>query len=276
MIAPIVMGTVRVEPGLWERYADRGGTTFDTARHYGDESERELGAFLQRNGLRDRATVIGKGAHTPTCAPEYVAPQLERSLELLCTDRLDVYLLHRDDPSVPVGEWSDALEPHVAAGRIRAIGASNWTTTRYEAFNAEASRRGATPFTVLSNQLSLAEMGEPVWDGCLVADRSWHERTGTPLLAWSAQARGFFAGREDEEVRTSWLSRTNLERRRRAEALGRRLGVPAVSVALAWVVAQPFPSHAVVGPRHSSELDACMTALELGLTGEERAWLEAR
>jgi aryl-alcohol dehydrogenase-like predicted oxidoreductase len=269
------MGTVRALPELWAAYVEAGGASFDTARHYGDASEAELGRFLERHGLRDRVAIVGKGAHPPTCAPEHVGPELERSLELLRTDHLDVYLLHRDDPRVPVGEWADALAPHVAAGRTRAIGASNWTPERYAAFNAEAARRGLTPFSLVSNQLSLARMLEPVWDGCLTADEAWHERTQTPLLAWSAQARGFFAGRGgDVEIRHSWTSEENIERRRRAEELGRRRRVPAVTIALAWLLARPFPTFAVVGPRSAAELDDCLAAAALELGEDELRSLE--
>ena len=271
------MGTVRVEHALWERYVERcaGRPTFDTARHYGDGSERALGGFLERNSLREEVILIGKGAHTPTCAPEHVAPQLTRSLELLRTDHVDVYLLHRDDPRVPVGAWVEALEREVEAGRARALGASNWTPTRYEAFNAEATRLGATPFTILSNQLSLAEMLQPVWQGCVRADPRWHEQAGVPLLAWSAQARGYFAGRaRDGELAACWESDRNAARRERAAELGAELGVPAVAVALAWLLAQPFSAHAVVGPRNDSELDACLAALEIRLEEDRIRWLE--
>jgi aryl-alcohol dehydrogenase-like predicted oxidoreductase len=147
---------------------------------------------------------------------------------------------------------------------VRALGASNWTCERYESFNEAAGRRGATTFSMLSNQLSLAEMLEPVWKGCLRADSTWHERTQTPLLAWSAQARGFFAGREpDGELRRSWLSPQNLERRDRAERLAARLGVSPVAVALTWVLTRPFPTWAVVGPRSRRELNTCLEALQL-------------
>jgi aryl-alcohol dehydrogenase-like predicted oxidoreductase len=268
------MGTVRAEPRLWERYLERGGTAFDTARHYGDASESALGTLVERHGDRRGLVLVGKGAHSPFCAPKHVAPQLERSLELLRTGYLDVYLLHRDNPAVPVAEWVDALEPHVESGRARAIGASNWTPERYHAYNRAAIERGATPFSLLSNQLSLAESLAPVWEGCLAADETWHERTQTPLLAWSAQARGFFAGRaEDRELRRSWLSSANLERRRRAEELGERHAVAAVTIALAWLLARPFPIHAVVGPRDEKELAACLAALDVELTDDEVRWL---
>jgi aryl-alcohol dehydrogenase-like predicted oxidoreductase len=96
-----------------------------------------------------------------------------------------------------------------------------------------------------------------------------------PLLAWAAQGRGFFAGREeDEEVRRSWLSEPNVERRRRAATLAARRGLEPVSVALAWVLAQPFPSFAAVGPRSPAELDACLAAVGVELTDEEIGWLD--
>jgi aryl-alcohol dehydrogenase-like predicted oxidoreductase len=276
VIPPVLLGTVRADPGLWERYVERaaGPPAFDTARHYGDESEGRLGAFLERHGLRSRTVLIGKGAHTPQCAPEHVGPQLTRSLELLRTDHLDLYLLHRDDPSVPVGAWVEALETEVQAGRVRSIGASNWTAERYEAFNDEAARVGATALSVLSNQLSLAEMREPVWAGCLRADTGWHERTGVPLLAWSAMARGYFAGRErDDEVIRCWESPVNADRRARAESLAAELGVPAVAVAIAWLLSQPYPTHAVVGPTSPEVLDACLTAAGLTLSEDRIRWL---
>jgi aryl-alcohol dehydrogenase-like predicted oxidoreductase len=264
-LSPIVMGTVRVRPALWEAYVRRGGRAFDTARHYGDESERELGTFLERHGLREQVVIVGKGAHTPSCRPDVVGPQLDRSLELLCTDHVDLYLLHRDNPSVPVGEFVDAVDEQVRAGRTRAVGVSNWTPERAEAFDAYAARHGRAQLACVSNQLSLAEMIRPVWNGCVRADPGWHERTGVPLLAWSAQARGFFAGRRnrDREVRRCWLSAANTERRRRAVELAGALGVSPVAVALAWLLGQPFPSFAVVGPRDERELDDCLAALDV-------------
>lgn len=277
MLPQIVLGTVNPDPELWERYVEQavGPPAFDTARHYGDGSERALGSFLERNDLHGRTVLIGKGAHTPGCAPERVAPELTRTLELLRTDHVDLYLLHRDDPSVPVAAWVEALEAELQAGRVRAIGASNWTAERCEALNAEAAESGATPFSILSNQLSLAEMHEPVWPGCLRADPAWHERTGTALLAWSAMARGYFCGREpDGELARCWDSPANAGRRARAGELGSELGVAPLTVAIAWLLGQPFPVHAVVGPAGADELDACLAATRVELGEERLRWLE--
>jgi aryl-alcohol dehydrogenase-like predicted oxidoreductase len=261
----IVMGTVRADPRLWQAFLEAGGTCFDTARHYGDASEAPLGRLLERHGERERLVVVGKVGHTPDCRPEAVAPQLTRSLELLCTDYVDLLLLHRDDPAVAVGEFADALHREQAAGRACAVGLSNWAPERVDAFAAYARAHGQPEPACVSNQLSLPEMREPVWPGCLRADRAWHERTRVPLLAWSAQGRGYLGGRpdDDSEVARSWASPANAARREAARAIADDLGVPPVAVGLAWVLAQPFPSWAVIGPRDRGELGACLGALEV-------------
>src|SRR5262245_16305333 len=116
-LSTIVMGTVRAEPALWDRYLEAGGNCLDPARNYGDASEAGLGAFLERRGARGSVAIVAKVAHAPNCRPEAVRPQLECSLGLLRTERVDVLLLHRDHPAVPVGEFVDALDAEVRAGR---------------------------------------------------------------------------------------------------------------------------------------------------------------
>jgi aryl-alcohol dehydrogenase-like predicted oxidoreductase len=268
----IVLGVAaHADPAIFDAFADAGGNCFDTAHHYGERNERALGAWIESRGVRDRVVLVGKGAHTPTCAPEWIAPQLDESLDRLRTGRLDLYLLHRDDPSVPVGEWADALDAEVRAGRVAAVGVSNWSAARAAELDQWAERHDRTRVAALSNQLSLAEMLEPPWRGCRGVDGetwAWLARTGTPLVAWSATARGFFTGRpdDDEEVRRCWLSPANVARRERAAALAASLGVPTVAVALAWVLAQPLATFAAVGPRDRPALDAVLAAdrVELG------------
>ena len=261
----LVMGTVRADPPLWEAFLEAGGTCFDTARHYGDASEAPLGRLLERRGIRDRVVLVGKAAHTPECRPEAVGPQLSRSLELLRTDHLDLLLVHRDDPAVPVGEFVEALDAEVRAGHARAVGVSNWTPARCEAFEAYAHAHGRARLACVSNQLSLPEMREPVWAGCVRADPAWHERAGTPLLAWSAQGRGYLSGRRDDdlEVRRCWASPVNEARRVAASRIAAELGVVPVAVGLAWLLAHPFPVWAVIGPRSREELEACLTAFDV-------------
>jgi aryl-alcohol dehydrogenase-like predicted oxidoreductase len=278
-VLPVVLGNATpISDRVRDAFVTAGGSCVDTGWWYGEKCERALGSWLERRGLRGSVRLVGKGAHPPACRPEHVRPQLEDSLERLGVDRIDLYLLHRDDLSVPVGEWASALADELAAGRVGAIGASNWTIERYDAFGAYADAHGLTPFSALSNHLSLARPVEPAWPGCRdVCDPeslAWLERTQTPLLAWSAQARGFFAGREDEEFFRAWASPENVEQRGRVVELAAGLGVPPAAAALAWLLARPFPAFAVVGPRSEDELAACLQAADIELEAPALAFLD--
>ena len=92
---------------------------------------------------------------------------------------------------------------------------------------------------------------------------AWHERTQTPLLAWSAQARGYFFGRDGSEVLRVYDNEVNRERRRRAEQVGERLGFTASQVALAWALEQPFPVYACFGARTADQVREAFGALEV-------------
>ena len=170
----------------------------------------------------------------------------------------------------------DALDAHRRADDMRAFGVSNWTLPRIEEANAYAAARGVAGISCNSPHLSLAVQNEPPWPGCLSAadagSRAWHARTGMPLLAWSAQAAGFFAGAAGDASRV-YDNAANRERRARAEQLGRRGGHTANAVALAWVLAQPFPAIAVIGPHSVEHLRSSLEALDVGLGAEDVRWL---
>jgi aryl-alcohol dehydrogenase-like predicted oxidoreductase len=270
----------RVE-AIWDAFVAAGGTTFDTAHHYGARNERRLGAWLSARGVRSHVFLIGKGAHTPACRPDAIAAQLTESLDRLGVEHVDLYLLHRDDSAVAVGEWVDALDAEVAAGRVGAVGVSNWSPERAAAFDAYARDHGRARLAALSNQLSLARMVEPPWAGCVgsreAGTLAWLERTQTPLVAWSAQARGWFSGRRhDAEVRRCWATADNRERRRRAEAVARRRQLAPSTVAVAWVIAQPFPTVAVCSPPSLAGLAQSLAADGVDLDDELCAWLDLR
>ena len=112
------------------------------------KSERAIGEWLQARGNRDRIVLLDKGAHPywtqPRVDPENISKDIAESLERLQTDYIDLYLLHRDDPGVPVRPIVECLNEHRAAGRIRAFGGSNWTTTRLEQANSYADEHGLT------------------------------------------------------------------------------------------------------------------------------------
>ena len=267
---------------IWDDYFERGGNAFDTAWIYRD-ADTVLGHWLSTRGVREQVVVIAKGAHTPHCDPQSLTAQLYESLDRLKTDYADVYLLHRDNPDVPTGEFIDVLNEHRAAGRIRAIGCSNWSIPRIEAANAYARERGLAGFSIVSNQFSLARMVEPPWKGCVSASdpaaRAWHERTRTPLLSWSSQTRGFFTDcsspqkRDDAELVRCWYSDDNLGRKSRAAALARQRGVDPTAVALAYVLHQSFPTFALIGPQRLSETLSSFAALDVDFAPENLPFL---
>lgn len=269
----------------FDDFVSRGGTTFDTAWLYGGgRYERQLGAWIRARGIREQVVVIGKGAHTPHCDPESITRQLYESLDRLGTDHVDLYLMHRDNDQVPVGEFVDVMDEHRRAGRIGAYGGSNWSIERFTAANDYATANGRSGLAALSNHFGLAEAYDVPWAGCRhVTDprsRAWLAATGIPLLPWSSQARGFFAGRarpgdeSDPELVRCYYSDANFERLRRAQALAARMNVPTTAVALAYVLAQPFPTFPLIGPRTLAETRTSFPGLSVELSEAALHWLD--
>ena len=273
---------------LYDRFVALGGNAFDTARWY--DAEPVLGRWL--DGRPDRAdlVVITKGGHP---ADGYTRSRIDRtsiandlaaSLEALRSGTVDLYLLHRDDESVPVGAILEWFNGHREAGRVRAFGASNWTTARLTEAAAYAAAHGLEPFASSSPHLSLAVQHAPAWPGAVSAadraSRAWYERSQLPVVAWSSLARGYFAHTpaiedwSDADMERVYDAPDNRERRRRAGWVARELGRSPTQVALAWVLGQPFPTFAVMGARTSSELEESAAACAIELTPGQRRWLE--
>jgi aryl-alcohol dehydrogenase-like predicted oxidoreductase len=173
----------------------------------------------------------------------------------------------------------------VKAGRIRGIfGGSNWTMERMAEAIAYAERTGRQTPGALSNHFALAEMLEPIWAGCITSStpawRQWLTARQIPNFSWSSQARGFFtdrAGRDkrdSEEMVRIWYNDQNFARRDRAIELASKLGKKPIHVALTYVLAQPFPSVPLIGPRTLDELDDSLNGFDIKLTAEQVSWLE--
>ncbi|WP_395773776.1 aldo/keto reductase [Agrobacterium pusense] len=271
-----------------DAFYEAGGNLFDTAYVYGGgKTEAIFGDWhTSRNVPREEIVLIGKGAHSPLCYPDVIARQLDQSLERLKTDYVDVYFMHRDNLDVPVGEFVDAMDAEVRRGRIRGIfGGSNWTRERMDEAAAYAQKNGKQAPAALSNNFSLAEMLDPIWAGCVAASddewKEWLKSRQIPNFAWSSQGRGFFtdrAGRDihdDEEIVRVWYSDRNFVRRDRAIELAQKLGRHPIHIALAYVIAQPFPVIPLIGPRTIAELEDSLSALDIALTDEQVKWLEA-
>ena len=268
---------------LFDSFVENGGNMFDTAYIYcGGFGEKMLGDWMAQRGMREKVIVISKGAHTPNCDPENLKKQFLESLDRLQTDYADIYMMHRDNLEIPVGEFVDALNELARAGRMRIFGGSNWSLARIDEANAYAGKNGLQGFGAVSNQFSLARMVNPPWDGCISSSdapsRAWFQKTGIPLFAWSSQARGFFVRGardflDDEELSRCWYSDDNFERLKRVRELAREKGTEPIHIAAAYVLHQPFPLFALIGPQQPSEIASSFKAFEVSLTPGEMAWL---
>lgn len=290
-LGTMLFGVVNEEQGfeVLDRFVELGGNTFDTAHGYGmGKVEQALGRWLDSRGNRDTVVIIDKGCHPygdsgPRVAPRFIHSDLNDSLERLGTDYIDLYLLHRDDETVEVGPLVEALNEERQRGRIRAFGGSNWRHERIEQANEYAEQHGLVGFSASSPNLSLAIPKEPMWAGCVSVDHEELEsyrRSRIPLISWSSQAGGFFTGRfspedtSDSDMVRVYYSEENFARLERARELGKRKGISAIQIALAYVINQPFPVIALFGPRTIQELESSITADEVILTPGEIAYLE--
>jgi len=281
---------------LLDRWIESGGTAIDTARIYAKgTSEEAFGAWLQARGCRDKLVIIGKGAHHDSVTLERrvnaasIHEDIQISLQTMQLDKMDIYILHKDDEDAPVGPVVEALNEEQAAGRIGAFGGSSWTHQRIAEANEYADKHGLKGFGVSSPNLALAVPNEPMWAGyvSLSGDEealAWYEKNQLPVFAWSSQARGFFSGRykpevtegttmDESNVIRTYFSEANWERYRRAESLAKEKGCTLQQVTLAWVLHQPLNLYALIGPATTSELDNSLGALDITLSEEELAWL---
>ncbi len=269
---------------MLDHFVEMGGTAIDTAYVYG--TEPKVGQWLKARDIREHMVVIGKGAADTNATPEMVTEHLATSLERMGVDYFDVYLMHRDNPDVPVAEFVECLNEQKKAGRIRAFGGSNWTIARLREANEYAQSKGLTPMGANSPNFTLAVWNEPMWFDCIQAvdeaSLAFHRETDMPLLAWSSQANGFFTGafrpehRDDPKIREIvrvWFNDENFKRLDRVLELAKKKGVTGIQIALAYVLAQPLNIYALIGPRSIEEMRTSAQALRVALTEDERKWL---
>ena len=270
---------------MFDHFYGSGGRIFDTAFIYNHgRGDKYLGDWINARNVEEDVIVLGKGAHTPECEPQYIRPQVLQSLERLQISKLDIFCLHRDNPDIPVDEFIDALADIKNEGLVNLIGASNWEMDRFAEARNYAIKNAKEPFTVLSNNFSLAEMVEPVWPGCVGVNDHYlkyliEERI--MLFPWSSQARGFFIQKKeimsnehfsnptlDEEMRV-WHYEKNLQRRQVCFEIAQKRNVQPIQVALAYVLHKSKLIFPLIGPRTIFESNSSIQATQLGLTTKE-------
>ena len=304
-VSRIVLGTMIINTTdlnqsmeLLDSAVELGCTTLDTAHIYGyGESERGIGKWFAERGNREDIFLISKAAHPNQdrvrVTPHDITSDLHDSLSRLHTDYIDLYLLHRDDPLLPVGPIVEVLNEHMKAGKIKAFGGSNWTHKRIQEANIYAKQNGLVPFSASSPNFGLAEQVQDPWGyGCVTISgpqheeaREWYKRTQMPVFAYSSLGRGLFSGRISREnfekiketidsaCRRAYCYESNFERLDRVTTLAIEKGLSIPQVAMAYILNQPLNVFAIVGAANRNELKSVTDIVDVQLTPEELAWL---
>jgi aryl-alcohol dehydrogenase-like predicted oxidoreductase len=267
-----------------DAYVAAGGNFVDTADSYfwrapgnsGGESESLIGEWMASRGNRDAvvvATKVGSWPERKGLSAKNIAEAVDDSLRRLRTDHIDLYYAHRDDPDTAQEETADAFDALVRAGKVRAIGASNFTAERLRSALEISSRDGLASYVALQPHYNLMEREE--YENAL-APLVGSE--GLACMPYYALAKGFLTGkyRPDTQVesRRSKGALAYLDDRGRAVlavldeiAAGHQVPVPAV--ALAWLAAQPTVTAPIASARTPEQLAALLPMLELRLTDDE-------
>lgn len=273
---------------ILDNYVALGGTSFDTARHY-RHSEIALGTWMEERQNREQLIIETKCCHPlrntnekPRVNSDAIEEDLLTSLEYLKTDYVELLALHRDDPEQPVGEIMEGLHKQVILGRVQAIGLSNWELPRIKEAMKYSKENGLTNISFNSPNLSLASVKQPRWPNCVTANeemKKWHLETQMPLIAWSSQAEGFFAGRFDrndlsnQEIVDVYYSEENWKKFDRVQKLATEKNVLPIQISLAYVLNQGFPTAAVIGSETLKELKTSLDATKINLTYQEMEYL---
>lgn len=301
----IALGTMdfggKIEEGrareFMDAYTEIGGNFIDTARIYGDfaakiqgGSEQVIGRWIQDNRCRDQIILGTKGGHpdpatmhTGRLSRNEVLDDMKRSLDNLRCDQVDIYWLHRDDPSRPVQDILETLTELTENGMSRFVGVSNWTPARIAEAMQASRQHGLVCIAANQPQFSLARQ-VVVEDDTLCqmdsATYALHVRENLPCQPFSSQAKGFLAkmdavgeGALTDKARRRFLCEENLAVLHRAQALSRETGSSVGAISLAWLTSQPFPTFPIAGVSRMEHIDALKEAGDCVLTPQQRDFL---
>jgi aryl-alcohol dehydrogenase-like predicted oxidoreductase len=283
------MGLEEARPFV-RRAFDAGITTFDTANVYSAGTSEEItGTLVRELGPRENVQILTKvhgrmraGANGAGLSRASIMTEIDASLARLGTEYVDLYQIHRFDPTVPVEETMEALHDVVKAGKARYIGASSMWAWQFAQMQHTAALHGWTAFVSMQDQYNLLQREE---------EREMHpfcQATGVGVIPWSPLARGKVArpwgsdGSGDREANDDFIR--NLYRQQEAsdegtvnavKLIAEARNVPMAQVALAWVIAKPAVTAPIVGATKERHLDDAVAAVDLVLTDEEIQQLEA-
>ena len=276
---------------MLDRFVERGFNAIDTADVYsawapglsGGESETVLGEWLSKRGRRDDIvlmTKVGMLEQRKGLSASNIEAAVEDSLKRLRTDHLDVYFAHADDDSVPLDETMAAFDRLVGAGKVRALGASNYSVERLRQALEVSKTRGLAAYTVLQPQYNLHDRED--FESGLAKVAQEH---GMGVVSYFSLASGFLTGK--------YRSLADLEGRARAgllrgyfEERGRKVlevllsvadevAAPPAQVALAWLLARPAVTAPIASATSVEQLDEILGAVTLSLPEPLLARLDA-
>lgn len=266
---------------------DGGIDLFDLADVYADGgAERIVGAFL-REVDRSRVAITSKVFWPTSPAPEdrglsrrHIHASIDRSLQRLGLEHLDVYFCHREDPATPLAETVQAMGDLVRIGKALAWGTSCWRPQTLRRAHALARELGVAPPAVEQPQYSLLERSIEVDVAPACA------QLGMPLLVWSPLAGGVLTGKYLEGVpagsrgaSSHWVegfrSPAAMAAVRRFVAACRARDLAPAAVALAWAASRPGVGAALVGASAPAQLVANLDAVRLIRQGVDVGWAQA-
>jgi aryl-alcohol dehydrogenase-like predicted oxidoreductase len=274
---------------ILDTFFEAGGRMVDTADmysawvpgHKGGESETVLGAWMKARGNRKEMRIATKlnGANQPGgLAPEKIAASLEASLKRLQTDYVDLYYAHRDDTQTPLEVIAAGFDAQVRAGKVRAVGASNFTAERLQAARQAALAGGFAPYTVIQNEYNLLVRGQHEGAMCEICTTQ-----GVAALPYYGLAAGFLTGKYRTEADLAKSPRgqgapkrhlaESLAMLERMDKVAAQTGATLAQIALAWVLARPGISAPISSATSVTQVKELIGATKLSLSPEHLALL---
>ena len=298
-LSAITMGVNAFRAGvadeIFDRYRALGGMSFDTARMYFDgECDKMLGKYVHGRGIRSDVAICMKGCypadsakmHISRLSPAEIRFDLEESLRAFGTDYADLYLLHRDDPRIPVEQIMPTLGALGKEGKARAVGVSNWTVGRIQMANEFARANGLAPLSVSQMHFSLALTTPPLTKDIThvpmnATEEMWYRENDFPVMAFASQGKGYFAqfeaGQGFKPTIVDYYTHLteNARRAARCVELAKKYGVSASAVALAYVLNHPLKTSALCAYTKIEQYEESIHALEIPLSADEIRYLES-
>ena len=272
-----------------QRALDAGINFFDTADVYSlGESETITGNLLQHFGVKRENVIVATKVNGQMSddindkglSRKHILDSIDRSLQRLQMEYVDLYQIHRWDYETPIEETLEALHDVVRAGKARYIGASSMYAWQFAKALHTSEKHGWTKFISMQNHYNLAYREEEREMIPLCIDQ------GIGLIPWSPMARGFFAGnrsrgggetvraRSDPFAKGLYFRDEDFDVADRVAEIARERGVTGSQVALAWVLHKPSVHSPIIGATKMDHLDQAIAALDIKLSNEEIKRLE--